>query len=116
MVSLFIEEFMAAKTQDRLNAKYLKLMEQTLRHFEVKLSGPMASSRLSRSTAGYAGVTRLFCSRLPDLSSVGKSWDTSQIYSAGTISVINAVPEPSRAVLMLFGAAGLLLRRWRKGE
>lgn len=50
---------------------------------------------------------------LPTLNS-GLTWNTSNIYSAGTIDVTSAVPEPSRAVLMLFGAAGLLLRHRRK--
>ena len=47
---------------------------------------------------------------LPTLNS-GLTWNTSNIYNAGTIAVRSAVPEPSRMVLMLFGLAGLLLRR-----
>lgn len=48
---------------------------------------------------------------LPEIS--GFNWNTSKLYSNGIIS-LDAVPEPSRAVLMLFGAAGLLMRRRRK--
>lgn len=43
MVAQVIDEFIAAKTQDRLSPKYLTLMEQTLRHFEARLPGPVAS-------------------------------------------------------------------------
>lgn len=54
---------------------------------------------------------------LPTLSG-GNTWDVltdqSNFNTFGTISVVSGVPEPSRAVLMLFGAAGLLLRRRRK--
>ena len=43
MLSRIIEEFMAAKIQDRLNAKYLKQMEQILYHFKAKFPGPVAT-------------------------------------------------------------------------
>ncbi len=56
--------------------------------------------------------TELATFDLPSLS--GYTWDTTKFYTLGTISLVSGVPEPSRAILMLFGAAGLLLRRRRK--
>lgn len=50
---------------------------------------------------------------LPDLSSLGLAWDWSQLYSSGTLSVVAAAPEPSRALLALMGLYLLLLRRRR---
>lgn len=49
---------------------------------------------------------------LPDLSPLGLSWDWSQLYSSGTLSIV-LVPEPSRALLVLSGAMVLVLRRRR---
>lgn len=50
---------------------------------------------------------------LPDLASFNPQWfwDVSQFGSTGVIAI---VPEPSRAVLVLLGLAGLMLRRRRK--
>lgn len=42
-VKKVVGEFMAAKKQDRLSAKYLKLMEQTLDKFEARYTGPIAT-------------------------------------------------------------------------
>lgn len=50
---------------------------------------------------------------LPDLSSLGLAWDWSQLYSSGTLSVVAAAPEPSRALLAMVGLALLLLCRRR---
>ncbi|MFZ2281519.1 MAG: autotransporter-associated beta strand repeat-containing protein [Prosthecobacter sp.] len=50
---------------------------------------------------------------LPDLSSLGLAWDWSQLYSSGTLSVVAAAPEPSRALLAMVGLSLLLLRRRR---
>lgn len=47
---------------------------------------------------------------LPDLTSVSLAWDTSAFTTYGIIVV---VPEPSRALLLLAGLGGLLLRRRR---
>jgi autotransporter-associated beta strand protein len=47
---------------------------------------------------------------LPDLSSFNLAWDVSNIYTAGTISI---VPEPSRLMLLVFGLLGLFFRRRR---
>jgi len=48
---------------------------------------------------------------LPILSG-GLTWSTSQLYSAGTISVV-MVPEPARAVMLAIGLVVLLSRRQR---
>ncbi len=49
---------------------------------------------------------------LPDLTGFGDfAWDTSAFQSYGIIVV---VPEPSRLLLMMFGMAGLLMRRRRR--
>lgn len=40
-------------------------------------------------------------------------WDTSNLYTAGTLSIV-AVPEPTRMVLMLLGGAGLAAMRRRR--
>jgi integrase len=42
-VGQVVDEFMAAKKQDRLCAKYLKEMERTLERFEKHLPGPIAA-------------------------------------------------------------------------
>ena len=47
---------------------------------------------------------------LPDLSSFNLAWDVSNIYTAGTISI---VPEPSRLMLLICGLLGLFFRRRR---
>jgi autotransporter-associated beta strand protein len=48
---------------------------------------------------------------LPDLSSLGLGWDTTAFTSHGIIVV---VPEPSRAILLLLGLLGLMMRRRRQ--
>ncbi|MGV3662796.1 MAG: autotransporter-associated beta strand repeat-containing protein, partial [Prosthecobacter sp.] len=50
---------------------------------------------------------------LPDITAFNSQWiwDVSQFGSTGVIAI---VPEPSRAVLILVGMAGLMLRRRRK--
>lgn len=45
---------------------------------------------------------------LPDISSSGLLWDFSRFTTSGVVVV---VPEPSRALLLMFGLAGLMLRR-----
>jgi hypothetical protein len=47
---------------------------------------------------------------LPSLSA-GLRWDTSDLYTTGTISV---VPEPSSVALFLVGTIGLVGWRWRQ--
>lgn len=47
---------------------------------------------------------------LPDLSSIGMSWDTSAFTSYGLVVV---VPEPSRALFLMLGLLGLITRRRR---
>ena len=48
---------------------------------------------------------------LPDLSAFDLAWDMSRFTTSGNIVVI---PEPSRALLMMFGLAGLALCRRRQ--
>jgi autotransporter-associated beta strand protein len=43
---------------------------------------------------------------------VGLFWDYSALFTSGTISVSN-IPEPSRALLLMLGLLGLMLRRRR---
>ncbi|RBP39137.1 putative secreted protein with PEP-CTERM sorting signal [Roseimicrobium gellanilyticum] len=49
---------------------------------------------------------------LPTLAE-GLAWDTSKIYTDGTISIGAVVPEPGRALLLMVGAITLVLRRRR---
>ncbi len=49
---------------------------------------------------------------LPDLSSFNLSWDVSQLYTLGTISI---VPEPGRALLVWLGLMLCFFRRRRQG-
>jgi autotransporter-associated beta strand protein len=50
---------------------------------------------------------------LPDISSTSFNWDTSAFASHGVIAVVNVIPEPSRAMLMLLGLLALGFRRRR---
>ncbi len=50
---------------------------------------------------------------LPNISGSGFSWDISQFTTNGSIAIV-AVPEPSRAVLLMFGLVGLVTRRRRR--
>jgi autotransporter-associated beta strand protein len=50
---------------------------------------------------------------LPDISGSGYAWDISNFTTNGTIVTV-VVPEPSRALLLLTGACGLLARRRRR--
>jgi autotransporter-associated beta strand protein len=49
---------------------------------------------------------------LPTLTG-GLNWNTSALFTTGVISVVNSVPEPSRAVLLLLGFSALFMRRRR---
>jgi autotransporter-associated beta strand protein len=52
---------------------------------------------------------------LPDLSGwdVNAIWDTNDLLVGGTIKIVNAIPEPSRAMLLLLGLLSLGFRRRR---
>lgn len=54
---------------------------------------------------------------LPDLSSQGLAWDTSQFANSGLLMVVqdtpSSVPEPSRTLLALMSVAAMALRRKR---
>jgi autotransporter-associated beta strand protein len=52
-------------------------------------------------------------SDLPDLSGDLLGWDTSNLYTQGTISVV-IIPEPSRVLLLMLGGLGWVMRRRRK--
>ena len=49
---------------------------------------------------------------LPDLSAAGLTWDSTALTTYGILVV---VPEPSRALLLMFGLLGLMIRRRRRG-
>ncbi len=49
---------------------------------------------------------------LPDVSSYFLAWNVGNFTTDGTLSFV--VPEPSRALLMLFGLAAFFMRRRRK--
>ncbi len=83
----------------------------------ANLSTPTFHSRFSAgSYSGYLlgnGDDNLGFD-LPDISTSGYGWDISAFITAGTISTVNLIPEPSRALLLLLGSAGLVTRRRRK--
>jgi len=88
----------------------------------LKLGNP---NNLSAWTEGdifklfdWAGTTSVSGSLAIDSSDVnlptGLIWDTSNLYSAGTIRVgTSIIPEPSRGLLLLLGATSLVWRRRR---
>jgi autotransporter-associated beta strand protein len=64
------------------------------------------------STYSTGGINGDF--DLPDIASTGYSWDVSAFTSHGVLAVSTyIIPEPSRAMLMLFGMMLLALRRRR---
>lgn len=56
---------------------------------------------------------------LPDLTAFNLAWDTSHFLDSGSagglIRVVTFVPEPSRALLVVFGLGAVMLRRRRVG-
>ncbi|OAI57011.1 hypothetical protein AYO49_00395 [Verrucomicrobiaceae bacterium SCGC AG-212-N21] len=58
-----------------------------------------------------------FTINLSDLPTLGTglAWDTSDLLAGGSISVITAVPEPSRVLLLVLAGMALLMRR-RRGQ
>ena len=61
--------------------------------------------------SNLGGTTGNFLN-LPNLGVMGYAWDVSQLYTAGTISVV-LVPEPGRLLLVVLGLGSVLLRRRR---
>ncbi len=76
-----------------------------------------AAFKLFDWSAVLGGTAPLVSSALPTLDlptlDVGLSWDTSNVFTTGQISILG-VPEPSRVLLLLFGFAGLFIRRRRR--
>ena len=62
----------------------------------------------SRNGSGDTGTNL----DLPDISSSGYYWQISDMMSAGALT-ITVVPEPSRALLLLIGVIGMVIRRRR---
>ncbi len=50
---------------------------------------------------------------LEDISGFNLDWDRSAFFTSGTLTIIQLVPEPSRALLTMLGLAGILMRRRR---
>lgn len=69
-------------------------------------------SGIASGTAPAVGSGGFATINLPSLSG-GLFWDLDGLYSSGYIAITN-VPEPSRALLLLLGLLGLMLRRRRK--
>jgi autotransporter-associated beta strand protein len=69
---------------------------------------------LDWTTFGGSAPTGTFEASMLELPSLTGllAWDTSNLYTAGTIGIIQ-VPEPSRAVLMLGGLVAIVIRRRR---
>jgi fibronectin-binding autotransporter adhesin len=69
---------------------------------------------LDWNTVGGTAPTGTFDTALMELPTLTGTlgWDLSQLYTAGTISVV-AVPEPTRALLFALGLISLLIRRRR---
>ena len=63
-------------------------------------------------TAPVEGTNGFSAINLPILGA-GYSWDVSQLFTTGVITV-SGVPEPGRAVLLLLGLLGLISRRRRR--
>lgn len=65
----------------------------------------------------WTGLTALTGTWTLDTSAIivssGSYVDTSNLYTQGSISILDAAPEPSRAMLVMLGTAGLTLRRRR---
>ncbi|MFN0076627.1 MAG: autotransporter-associated beta strand repeat-containing protein [Prosthecobacter sp.] len=59
-----------------------------------------------------SSITGSFILDSSDLNLGGYSLNTSNLYTLGTISVVS-IPEPSRALLLMLGVSGLVLRRRR---
>ena len=66
-------------------------------------------------TAPVEGTNGFSAINLPILEA-GYTWDVSQLFTTGEITVnsLSGVPEPTRAVLLLLGLLGLISRRRRR--
>lgn len=94
----------AAGTTDFAVGSVFNLLDWT-----TIITGGNSNGALGNGTRG-AGL--LGDMDLPTLGA-GKFWDVSQFYTHGIIFVAGVVPEPSRALLLVFAIGGLALRRRR---
>jgi autotransporter-associated beta strand protein len=79
-------------------------------------SSPTFNSRYSASSYGgylFGNGDDNLGFDLPDVFSTGYAWDISSFTSNGSIALVNVIPEPSRAMLMLGGLILLAIRRKR---
>ncbi|HYF36513.1 MAG TPA: autotransporter-associated beta strand repeat-containing protein [Prosthecobacter sp.] len=77
-------------------------------------SSPAFASRYSHTGRLFGNGDEAAGLDLPDISGSGYFWDISNFITNGSIALV-VVPEPSRALLLLLGFAGLLSRRCRIG-
>jgi len=74
-------------------------------------SAPTFASHFSYTGLLYGNEDEASGLDLPDIYGSGYAWDISQFTTNGSISLI--IPEPGRALLLLGGLTGLLMRRRR---
>lgn len=94
-------------TLDIISGAQLKLSNPNALTFQVGdmfrlIDWTALTTRTGTFTEDFAGITL----------SPGLSIDSSAFYTLGTISIV-AIPEPSRALLLMIGLAGLIARRRR---
>lgn len=92
-----------------LVAQVFDLLDWTGLMAGMPLFGSQFSTNLMRDGSGDNGSTW----DLPDVSGTGFEWDLSNFTTDGTVALV-AVPEPSRALLMMLGLLAMLLTRRRR--
>lgn len=99
---------LGANTYDRLAVSGSVMLNGALNVNLVGGFAPSAGESFDLISGKMSGSFRQV--NLPPLGN-GLSWDTSNLYSTGTI---NVVPEPSSLMLLGVGTLGLLSYRWRR--